>query len=59
MINLTLSLEQVNQILGILGKAPYEQSAGLIALIREQAIPQLPKEEPAKQESAEEENKEN
>lgn len=59
MINLALSLEQVNHLLGILGKTPFDQSAGLIHLIREQAIPQLPKEEPVKDQTTEEEELEN
>lgn len=45
MITLNFTLEQVNAILTILGKAPYENSAELIHEIRSQAIPQLPKEE--------------
>ena len=45
MIDLTLSIEQVNVIMGMLGRQPYEQVEGLIAKIREQAIPQLPKAE--------------
>ena len=43
MIDLTLSIEQVNVIMGMLGRQPYEQVEGLIAEIRAQAIPQLPK----------------
>ena len=43
MIDLTLSIEQVNVIMGMLGRQPYEQVEALIAKIREQAIPQLPK----------------
>lgn len=45
MITLVLTLEQVNGILAILGKAPYEASAELINEIRNQGIPQLPKQE--------------
>jgi hypothetical protein len=45
MIDLTLSIEQVNVIMGMLGRQPYEQVEGLIAVIRAQAIPQLPKTE--------------
>jgi len=45
MIDLTLSIEQVNVIMGMLGRQPYEQVEGLIAEIRAQAIPQLPKAE--------------
>ena len=42
MIDLTLSIEQVNVIMGMLGRQPYEQVEGLIAKIRRQALPQLP-----------------
>lgn len=59
MINLVFSLEQVNQLLGILGTTPYNQSASFIHLIREQAIPQLPKEEPSEKQPVEEKNTEN
>lgn len=45
MITLTLTLDQVNAILILLGKAPYEASAELINEIRNQGIPQLPKQE--------------
>jgi hypothetical protein len=40
-INLTLSLGAVNMILSALGKAPYEQVAELVQVIREQTIPQV------------------
>ena len=43
MIDLNLSVDEVNVIMGALGRQPYEQVEGLIAKIREQAIPQLPK----------------
>jgi hypothetical protein len=50
MLNLSLTIEQVELILGILAKAPYETSAGIIEEIRHQAIPQLPpKDVPAEQ----------
>ena len=44
MINLTLSIDEINKIMGILGRQPYEQVEALIADIRAQALPQLPKE---------------
>jgi hypothetical protein len=44
-INLTLSVEQIDLILSVLAKAPYEVSAEIINEIRNQAIPQLSKEE--------------
>ena len=40
MINLTLSIEQVNTVLGSLAKEPYAQVAALIDDIRQQGIPQ-------------------
>ena len=43
MITLTFTLEEA--IMAVLGRQPYEQVEGLIAKIREQAIPQLPKTE--------------
>lgn len=46
MINLALSIEQVELILSVLAKTPYEVSAPIIDEIRKQAIPQLP--EPTK-----------
>ena len=36
-----LTIEQVNGVLNILGNAPYVQSAALIALLQEQASPQI------------------
>ena len=45
MINLSLSLEQVELILSVLAKAPYEVSAEIIDDVRKQAIPQLPEKE--------------
>ena len=41
MINLELSLEEVNSILSVLGKAPYEFSQPIIDKIKQQAIPQV------------------
>ena len=43
MIELTFSVDEVNAIMGMLGRQPYEQVEGLINKIRAQAIPQLPK----------------
>ena len=45
MITLTFTIEEANAIMAVLGRQPYEQVEGLIAKIREQAIPQLPKTE--------------
>ena len=42
MIDLTLSVEEVNVIMGCLGRLPYDQVDGLINKIRAQALPQLP-----------------
>jgi hypothetical protein len=47
MINLELTLNEINLILQALGQAPYAQVAELVEKIRVQAIPQadlLPKE---------------
>ena len=41
MIDLNFSVDEVNVIMGALGRQPYEQVEGLIAKIREQAVPQL------------------
>lgn len=40
MINLQLTIEQVNAILGHLGRLPYEQVSTLIAEIMQQGVPQ-------------------
>jgi hypothetical protein len=42
MLNFELKLEEANLILAALAKAPYEQVAGLIANMQQQAQPQLP-----------------
>jgi hypothetical protein len=42
MINLELTVEEVNGILFALGKAPYEMAQPLVDKIRLQAIPQVP-----------------
>ena len=47
MINLELSVQEVNLILQALGQAPYVQVADIVEKIKEQATPQveaLPKE---------------
>jgi len=41
-VTLELTLEEINIIMGMLGRQPYEQVEQLIAKIRAQAIPQLP-----------------
>ena len=41
MFEFKLSLDEANLILSALGKAPFEQVAGLIGNIRQQAEPQL------------------
>ena len=51
MINLDLSVQEINLILQALGQAPYVQVADIIDKVRTQAAPQveaLPKEELAK-----------
>ena len=42
MIDLNLTIAEVNSIMAMLGRQPYEQVEGLIAKIRAQALPQLP-----------------
>ena len=42
-MTLELTLEEINAIMGMLGRQPYEQVESLIQKIRAQAIPQLPK----------------
>jgi hypothetical protein len=44
-VTLELTLEEINVIMAMLGRQPYEQVEGLIAKIRKQALPQLPKAE--------------
>jgi hypothetical protein len=43
-IDLNLTVAEVNAIMAMLGRQPYEQVEGLIQKIRAQALPQLPKE---------------
>ena len=45
MINVELTVNEVNAILLALAKQPYESVAQLIEKIREQAIPQVPDDE--------------
>lgn len=40
-LNFSLTVDEANLIVGVLGKLPYEQSAGLIAKLQSQAAPQL------------------
>ncbi len=42
MLKFELNLDETNLVLAALAKAPFEQVAGLIGKIREQAQPQLP-----------------
>lgn len=42
MLKFELKLEEANLILAALAKAPYEQVAGLITNMQQQAQPQLP-----------------
>ena len=46
-ISLDLTVAEINAIMGVLGRQPFEQVEALIAKIREQALPQLPKAEVA------------
>lgn len=41
MFNFELTLDEANLVLAALGKAPFEQVAGLIGKLKEQAQPQL------------------
>lgn len=40
-LNFTLTVAEANGVLGALGKLPYEQAAGLIAKLQQQAAPQI------------------
>jgi hypothetical protein len=42
MIDLTFTVDEVNQIMRVLGRQPFEEVEALIANIRRQALPQLP-----------------
>lgn len=46
MINIELELNEVNLLLGALGKQPYEVSSELIHKIRAQALPQVQSQSP-------------
>lgn len=39
--DIKMSIDQINSLLGILSKAPYEQSAGFISFIQGQTLDQL------------------
>lgn len=41
-ITLLYNLDEVNVLLTLLGSLPFNQSASMIANIRDQALPQLP-----------------
>lgn len=40
-IKLNLTLEELNAIISVMGMLPFNQSHGIIAKLREQAIPQV------------------
>ena len=52
-IKIVFTLEQVNALLQRLGMLPYAQVADLVEGIKSIAAPQVPKEEEAKEETAE------
>lgn len=52
MFKFELTLEEANLVLAALGKAPFEQVAGLITKIKEQAMPQLAEVEAAQAKAA-------
>jgi hypothetical protein len=41
-VDLFFTVKEVNQILGVLGRQPFQEVEALIANIRRQALPQLP-----------------
>jgi len=51
-ITLLYNLDEVNVLLTLLGSLPFNQSAAMIANIREQALPQLPLQEVASEQPA-------
>lgn len=51
-IKIVFTLEQVNAMLQRLGLLPYAQVADLIDAIKQVASPQVPREEPAEDETA-------
>lgn len=52
MLKFELSIDEANLILAALGKAPFEQVAGLVGKLREQAAPQLQAAQAAQAEAA-------
>jgi len=40
-MKLDLSLDEINKILGVLGRQPYQEVEQLIVKVRRQALPQL------------------
>ena len=52
-IKLTLTLDEVNGVLGALGDKPFAQVVDLIGKIREQALPQVPEQKQADMVAAE------
>jgi hypothetical protein len=52
-IKLTLTLEEVNGLIGVLGMLPFNQIAGLVSKVRDQAIPQVQAAEAAAKAEAE------
>ena len=41
LINLNLTVAEINAIMGVLGRQPFQEVEALIANIRRQALPQL------------------
>jgi hypothetical protein len=41
MIDLTLTVDEINKIMGVLGRQPFQEVEALIAKVRRQALPQL------------------
>jgi hypothetical protein len=52
-IKLSLTIEDVNAIISVLGMLPFNQAAGIIGKVREQAIPQVQAAEAAAKAAAE------
>lgn len=57
-VSFTLSVDEANQILGALGKLPYEQSAALIMKIKTEAERQIAEKQKAEKQKAAAEPKE-
>jgi hypothetical protein len=51
-VTLQYNLDEINHLLTLLGALPFQQSAGMINNIQQQAMPQLPKIAPENQEQA-------